>query len=229
MDSLLEERAPPIFDSYHRTGCMAAFESFQQFEQYADEIFDLLEDFASPAVVSTKDLNALESCSESGRLSTSINVSLSLDGGRNTTEDEKTYEPIHILSIAVKDKGDLDDTTMSQMFEKFCQVHKEELERRGIRRITFAALMRKQFPKFFTFRHRDGFLEDKIYRHLEPACAFQLELNRMRSYDLEALPTSNQKMHLYLGKQKLSLNKVTLCACVLLFSLFFETIKPMFF
>jgi hypothetical protein len=32
--------------------------------------------------------------------------------------------------------------------------------------------------------------------------AFQLELNRMRTYDLEALPTSNQKMHVYLGKAK---------------------------
>lgn len=199
---MLEERTQPIFDSYHRTGCMAAFDSFQQFEQYADEIFDLVEDFASPAVVSTKDLNALESGSESGRLSTSINVSLSLDAGRNITEDNQIQEPIHILSVAVKDRGDMDDNVMSQLFGKFCQLHKEELERRGIRRITFAALMRKQFPKFFTYRHRDGFIEDKIYRHLEPACAFQLELNRMRSYDLEALPTSNQKMHLYLGRAK---------------------------
>ncbi|ODN03712.1 Acetyl-CoA carboxylase 2 [Orchesella cincta] len=58
------------------------------------------------------------------------------------------------------------------------------------------------FPKFFTFRSRDSFAEDRIYRHLEPALAFQLEINRMRMYDLEALPTSNQKMHLYLGKGK---------------------------
>ena len=32
--------------------------------------------------------------------------------------------------------------------------------------------------------------------------AFQLELNRMKTYDLEALPTSNRKMYLYLGKAK---------------------------
>jgi hypothetical protein len=61
---------------------------------------------------------------------------------------------------------------------------------------------RRQFPKFFTYRRRDNFTEDRIYRHLEPAMAFQLELNRMRTYDLEALPTSNQKMHVYLGKAK---------------------------
>lgn len=63
---------------------------------------------------------------------------------------------------------------------------------------------RQKFPKFFTYRARDNFEEDRIYRHLEPACAFQLELNRMRTYDLEALQTSNQKMHLYLGRAKVA-------------------------
>lgn len=78
-DEMQETR---VFDTYQRTGCMAAFESFQQFEQYADEIFDLIEDFANPAVVSAKDLNAIESGSESRGNSTSINVSLSVDGAR---------------------------------------------------------------------------------------------------------------------------------------------------
>ncbi|GLV36890.1 Acetyl-CoA carboxylase [Carabus blaptoides fortunei] len=200
-ESIMEERPPQSLENFHRSGCMAAFEGFQQFEQYADEIFDLMEDFASPAAVSAKDLNAIESGSES-RLSTSINVSLTLDAIRQAPDEDINQEPSHILSIAVKDKGDMDDSTMSKMFGNFCLKHKEELDRRQIRRITFAALMRKQFPKFFTYRNRDGFKEDRIYRHLEPACAFQLELNRMRTYNLEALPTSNQKMHLYLGKAK---------------------------
>lgn len=66
-------------------------------------------------------------------------------------------------------------------------------------------LYRRQFPRFFTFRQRDGYQEDRIYRHLEPGMAFQLELNRMRTYDLEALATSNRKMYLYLGKAKVYL------------------------
>lgn len=88
----MEERAPQSLENFHRSGCMAAFESFQQFEQYADEIFDLMEDFASPAAVSAKDLNAIESGSES-RLSTSINVSLSADG---TRQPEEAIVSIHI-------------------------------------------------------------------------------------------------------------------------------------
>lgn len=42
-------------------------------------------------------------------------------------------------------------------------------------------------------------MEDRIYRHLEPALAFQLELNRMRNFALTAIPCANHKMHLYLG------------------------------
>lgn len=111
-------------------------------------------------------------------------------------------EPIHILHVGLKNNSDKDDSTMSKIFGNFCVRHREELLSRKIRRITFTVFKHKQFPKFFTYRARDNFIEDKIYRHLEPACAFQLEINRMRSYTLEALPTSNQKMHLYLGKAK---------------------------
>lgn len=82
-------------------------------------------------------------------------------------------------------------------------------------------ICRQKFPKFFTYRARDSFEEDRIYRHLEPACAFQLELNRMRTYDLEALQTSNQKMHLYLGKAKVAkVNQLTECRST--FSNFFS-------
>ncbi|XP_025789381.1 acetyl-CoA carboxylase 2 [Puma concolor] len=72
----------------------------------------------------------------------------------------------------------------------------------GLRRITFLIAQEKEFPKFFTFRARDEFAEDRIYRHLEPALAFQLELSRMRSFDLTAVPCANHKMHLYLGAAK---------------------------
>ena len=46
------------------------------------------------------------------------------------------------------------------------------------------------------------FNEDRIYRHLEPGLAFQLEINRLRNFELEAIPTANYRMHVYLGKAK---------------------------
>jgi acetyl-CoA carboxylase / biotin carboxylase 1 len=193
--------------TFMRTGCMAAFDSFDHFQQYSDEILDLLEDLTSPSYGSAKVMDAQEtvdSVSDDRRMSTSINVSISADGTMRQVEEQcaTSREPIHILSIAVRDMGDLDDIQMANIFGAYCAHHREELITRRVRRITFAALKKRQFPKFFTFRARDIFEEDRIYRHLEPACAFQLELNRMRTYDLEALPTANQKMHLYLGRAK---------------------------
>lgn len=195
-------------NNFMRTGCKAAFESFDHFKQYSDEILDLLEDLTTPSYGNAKVMDAVESVdsvSDDRRLSTSINVSISADGTIRANDVEKSLkstEPIHILSIAVRDLGDSDDVQMANLFGSYCAQHRDELLARRVRRITFAALKKRQFPKFFTYRARDHFGEDRIYRHLEPACAFQLELNRMRTYDLEALPTANQKMHLYLGRAK---------------------------
>lgn len=205
VEDLAGEKAPPIIHTYQRTGCMASFESFNQFESYFDEILDLLEDFASKAQVPSKIIDALESGSESMNNSTSINVSLSVDAkGEDSVSANIQIEPIHILCIAIKDQGDLEDEKLSRMFGDLCAKNREELKQRSIRRITILALNKRQFPKLFTYRNCDNFVEDRIYRHLEPGMAFQLELNRMKTYDLEALPTSNRKMYLYLGKAKVA-------------------------
>ncbi|XP_059573388.1 acetyl-CoA carboxylase 1 isoform X3 [Alligator mississippiensis] len=126
-------------------------------------------------------------------------------------------EPIHILNVAIKTDSDIDDDGLAAMFREFTQSKKSILIEHGIRRLTFLVAQKdfrkqvnyevdqrfhREFPKFFTFRARDKFEEDRIYRHLEPALAFQLELNRMRNFDLTAIPCANHKMHLYLGAAK---------------------------
>ncbi|KAL4711329.1 hypothetical protein ACJJTC_019170 [Scirpophaga incertulas] len=184
---------------HHRTGALAAFDSFDQFVQYSDELLDLVHDFASTATVRREDLQALQEGSEN-RDSTSINVGL--DYSKIPDNEDLPLEPIHILMIGVRDNGDSDDAAVARRFGNFCRAHRHDLHSKRVRRVTFMLLIKRQFPKFFTYRARNDFTEDTIYRHLEPASAFQLELYRMRSYELEALPTSNQKMHLYLGKAK---------------------------
>lgn len=111
-------------------------------------------------------------------------------------------EPIYIINITIKCEGQ-EDGALTKQFEQFCQRRRQELEKHSIRRVTFVVCDRYRFPRYFTYRYRDGYIEDQIYRHLEPALAFQLEINRLRNYDLEAVPTASQnKMHLYLGKAK---------------------------
>ena len=48
----------------------------------------------------------------------------------------------------------------------------------------------------------DQYKEDQIYRHLEPALAFQLEINRLKNFDIQLIPTQNMKMHLYYATAK---------------------------
>uniref|UniRef100_A0A8C0FUY7 acetyl-CoA carboxylase n=1 Tax=Bubo bubo TaxID=30461 RepID=A0A8C0FUY7_BUBBB len=111
-------------------------------------------------------------------------------------------EPIHILNVAIKTDGDVDDDGLAAMFREFTQSKVNHMAYFWRANIIVFIFKQREFPKFFTFRARDKFEEDRIYRHLEPALAFQLELNRMRNFDLTAIPCANHKMHLYLGAAK---------------------------
>uniref|UniRef100_A0A8C0X5I2 acetyl-CoA carboxylase n=1 Tax=Castor canadensis TaxID=51338 RepID=A0A8C0X5I2_CASCN len=107
-----------------------------------------------------------------------------------TEDDSKNLreEPIHILNVAIQCADHLEDEALVPIFRTFVQSKKHILVDYGLRRITF--LIAQEFS------------EDRIYRHLEPALAFQLELSRMRNFDLTAVPCANHKMHLYLGAAK---------------------------
>jgi acetyl-CoA carboxylase/biotin carboxylase 1 len=143
---------------------MAAFNSYEHFQQYSDEILDILEDYMSPSLINSKTLEVVEgeANTDDRRLSTSINVSIS-DGsvkppvdGEAKCEFFLTYnflnsyiffqltassnEPIHILNIAIRGVEELDDSQMSKLFQNFCYQNKVELLNRRVRRITFASL-----------------------------------------------------------------------------------------
>ena len=116
--------------------------------------------------------------------------------------DDKSREPTNIVNIAIKIPSTVNDANISTMFNAFCRENIELFREKLIRRITFMVLRANEFPKYFTFWSRNNFQEDMIFRHLEPALSFQLELNRLKNYDLDPIPVSNHKMHLYLGRAK---------------------------
>ena len=109
-----------------------------------------------------------------------------------------------MLYIAVKVSNNENDNEVSEKLDTFCKGRAKQLAEAMVRRITFIVLAPRASPRYFTFRARKDYNEDTIYRHLEPALAFQLELNRLKNYDLESVPTSNHKMHLYLGTAKVA-------------------------
>uniref|UniRef100_A0A3B3QW45 acetyl-CoA carboxylase n=1 Tax=Paramormyrops kingsleyae TaxID=1676925 RepID=A0A3B3QW45_9TELE len=174
-----------------RMGAMVAFECFEDFKRNFDEV---ISSFAEPPL-------------ESPIFPEVCSTLFDEENCKNMKDN-----PIHIINVAIRSADSEDDDLLVTAFSTFAQSKKSILFDYGIRRITFLVANKvnhlfsenlnfssKEFPKFFTFRARDEFQEDRIYRNLEPALAFQLELNRMRNFDLKALPCANHKMHLYLG------------------------------
>uniref|UniRef100_A0A672PNW9 acetyl-CoA carboxylase n=1 Tax=Sinocyclocheilus grahami TaxID=75366 RepID=A0A672PNW9_SINGR len=98
--------------------------------------------------------------------------------------------PIHIINVSIKQADTEDDDALVKDFTAFIQMKNAKM---------INLPPQREFPKYFTFRARDEFHEDRIYRNLEPALAFQLELNRMRNFDLTAVPCAHHRMQLYLG------------------------------
>ncbi|XP_074177766.1 acetyl-CoA carboxylase 2 isoform X3 [Rhinolophus sinicus] len=164
-----------------RMGAMVAFRRFEEFTRNFDDVISCFANVPRDSPLFGKARSSLY-CDEDGK---------------NFKE-----EPIHILNVAIQCADHLEDEELVPILRTFIQSKKNILVDYGLRRITFLIAQEKEFPKFFTFRARDQFAEDRIYRHLEPALAFQLELSRMRNFDLTAVPCANHKMHLYLGAAK---------------------------
>ncbi|XP_041352027.1 acetyl-CoA carboxylase-like isoform X1 [Gigantopelta aegis] len=181
-----------------RMGVMAAFSSFQVCQANFDDLVERFSLDTPPQSPLLSDDESLvdEEC-------TSLKSLSDVD------------DPIHIINIALKYDTFIEDDVLAETFQEFCKERASRMYDRGIRRVTFVVLYKRTVPKYFTYRAKfeicqntvvrsQDFLEDRIYRHLEPALAFQLEINRLRNFDLEAVPTANYMMHLYLGKAKVA-------------------------
>ncbi|XP_011759434.2 acetyl-CoA carboxylase 2 isoform X2 [Macaca nemestrina] len=164
-----------------RMGAMVAFRRFEDFTRNFDEVISCFANVPKDTPLFSEARTSL----------------YSEDDCKSLRED-----PIHILNVSIQCADHLEDEALVPILRTFVQSKKNILVDYGLRRITFLIAQEKEFPKFFTFRARDEFAEDRIYRHLEPALAFQLELSRMRNFDLTAVPCANHKMHLYLGAAK---------------------------
>lgn len=180
--------SPASFQEYERTGAIVAFTSLAEFRAEYEHVLELLS----------------RAGEEEGRQAGQMTPGSWEERRQPDWDRERGREPTNILYIGVKVDPDQTDAELSQMLNTFCAGQAGRLVEQNIRRITFIILAPRASPRYFTFRSRKEFQEDTIYRHLEPALAFQLELNRLINYSLESVPTSNHKMHLYLGTAKVA-------------------------
>ena len=178
------------YDECQRTGAIVAFSSFEEFLGDYENVLELIDPPRTP---------------EDQRFGMNIGTPGSFEDSKlRDWERDQTREPTNILYIAVKFNKNESDADISEKLNSFCTGRAKQLAETKIRRLTFIILEPRASPRYFTFRSRKDYEEDKIYRHLEPALAFQLELNRLKNYDLQSVPTSNNKMHLYLGTAKVA-------------------------
>jgi len=178
------------FDECQRTGAIVAFSSFEEFLSDYENVLELLNPPRTP---------------EGQSFGMNIGTPGSWDDGKlRDWERDQAREPTNIVYIAVKVNTMESDSDISDKLDSFCTGRANQLADAKVRRLTFIILGPKASPRYFTFRSRKDYEEDKIYRHLEPALAFQLELNRLKNYDLQSVATSSNKMHLYLGTAKVA-------------------------
>uniref|UniRef100_A0A1X7VP53 Uncharacterized protein n=1 Tax=Amphimedon queenslandica TaxID=400682 RepID=A0A1X7VP53_AMPQE len=201
--------------SCQRTGIMAAFTSLTDFDSKFESLMELFASDSdllsplSPVSTSTGDLTSIqeeEEEEEQPLLMTALPPNSPRNGSVTESVTSINEEPIHIINVSLKDpKLQYEtDEILSEMLGEFVQSKMSLMVDRGIRRITFVIFQPNSFPKYFTFRARNKFEEDTIYRHLEPALAFQLEINRLSNFMIRQIPTKNHRMHLYLGSSKVA-------------------------
>eukprot|EP00043_Microstomoeca_roanoka_P013840 m.136036 g.136036 ORF g.136036 m.136036 type:complete len:2298 (+) comp15862_c0_seq1:167-7060(+) len=188
--------------------------------------FDLGQDISAAlkSVVSIGDLQALEQQAE--RMSTVENIVMRLGvmaafDSIEQLENEVSWlltlfessqhdvEPINVLNIALRmDTGPFqDDDALLQLLSDLMRQYSDDLFPVQIRRVTFIICRQGCFPKYFTFRERLAYQEDAIYRHVDPALAFNFEMFKLGNYRVQHCPTRNPHLHLYFAQAKDTKNK----------------------
>ncbi|CAF1116980.1 unnamed protein product [Rotaria sordida] len=180
-------------DLFQRMGILAAFNSWEHAKSSFDELLTPFPPTYSDDLSSFTESKPVRTHGRQG----------SFDNPTMRTHNNIIDEAVNLIYVFIKDNVNLQQNLkLEDVFLDFVQSKREVCKAKNIRRITFSLAAKRQFPVYYTYRKRLNFQEDKIYRNLEPALAYQLEVYRLRSFDLEFVPTSNHKTHIYLGRGK---------------------------
>jgi acetyl-CoA carboxylase carboxyltransferase component len=134
---------------------------------------------------------------------------------------------IHVLHIIIQrpdtshdvTTGAVNDDEISAILSQTLQPHQHSLNSRGVRRVSFLVGYPENYPSkkgtqsqstgsfncgIFTYRLKDAFGEDRLYRHIEATHAFHLDIDRMSKFDLtlDAFATSTGSAYLYYAVPK---------------------------
>ncbi|TPX37671.1 acetyl-CoA carboxylase [Synchytrium microbalum] len=108
---------------------------------------------------------------------------------------------MNVFNIAIKDDNNeallLSDEDARARFAQLVLKNADLLRAKSVRRITFMVIRESHFPRYFTFKEAVDYAEDTIIRHIEPAMAYQLELQRLQNFDIKPCFLDNRRLHVY--------------------------------
>ncbi|KAI9357592.1 acetyl-CoA carboxylase [Zopfochytrium polystomum] len=111
---------------------------------------------------------------------------------------------VNVMNVAVR-TGDAvsTDERAHAYIASFVAKYRELLRQYRIRRVTFMLVKENQFPRYFTYKEHQQYHEDQVIRHIEPAMAYQLELQRLQNFDIKPCFLDNRRLHIYhaVGKE----------------------------
>ncbi|WVW79516.1 hypothetical protein I302_101485 [Kwoniella bestiolae CBS 10118] len=108
----------------------------------------------------------------------------------------------HVMNVALRlFNGDqeLTDEQLNERFHALANQYADKISSKGIRRVSFMACRKGQYPSYFTLRPTsDGsWKEEEAIRNIEPALAYQLELGRLVNFKITPQPSTNRQIHVY--------------------------------
>ena len=120
-----------------------------------------------------------------------LGITSSTDSNSDASE-----EVTNVLIISVKDTESDKDLFIQRLRTKIESLA-SEFDLRGLRRVTVLTFRQgDSYPSFYTFRG-PKFFEDESIRHIEPALAYQIELQRLSNFHIKPIFTDNRNLHVY--------------------------------
>lgn len=187
-------------DEPYRDGRLAAFESWSSMENEFDSILESYANELSTSVV--RHVNVLT-------------VLLRWDSGAPAVVSGNC-QPEQPGTGITRDNFDADkdpfrtENLVSKSLSAFCKKKTSRMElakKSGIKSVTFIVIPGPAnesvtYPGFYTFRVRNNFEEDPIYRHIDPPMAFQLELYRLSNFTISRFGYPNRSIHVFFAQDK---------------------------
>lgn len=93
------------------------------------------------------------------------------------------------------------ENTWSEKLIKLVNDRRKILVDHGVRRLSIMICRKGQYPLYYTLRDMgESWGEEQAIRNIEPALAYQLELSRLKNYNLTPVFVENKSMiHIYHG------------------------------